>query len=192
MSITLCTRCSERDSSNSPSRPAGPIQPTRRPSLAKVVQLVRWFASSRATLSIAASLDAAHVDLDGRLAHLQQVASAQGRSESDPNALYRALASFTAEYLEHLAVEEGEALPVLWEHCSDQELLGIVTSFRGSRSPLENLTSLLAQLPTLNPLEATKMVSLGVDPTELPAIAELVATILQPAQLRGLQSATGH
>ena len=139
--------------------------------------------------TLAASLDAAHVELDGRLDHLRGVASAQQTSESDPNALYRALASFTALYLEHLAVEEGEALPMLWEHCSDQELLGILTSFKGSRSPLENLTSLLAQLPMLNPPEFIQMAKVGVDPTELAALGELLATILEPAQLGALQSA---
>jgi hypothetical protein len=138
--------------------------------------------------TLTAALDAAHVELDGRLDHLQRVASSQQMPEVDPNALYRALASFTALYIEHLAVEEGEVLPILWEHCSDQELLGILTSFRGSRSPLENLASLLAQLPTLNPAELTQMASLGVDSAELPALAELLATILQPAQLGGLQS----
>jgi hypothetical protein len=102
--------------------------------------------------------------------------------------LYRALASFTAVYLEHLVVEESEALPALWEHCSDDEWFGILTSFRRSRSTLENLTSVLAELPTLNPSELTQMAAVGVDPTELPAISELLATILHPAQLGVLQS----
>ncbi len=137
--------------------------------------------------TLAASLDAAHVDLDARLDRLQQVAAVQ-QTSSDPNALYRALASFTSVYLEHLAIEEGEALPVLWEHCSDQELVDVLMSFRGSRSPLENLTSLLAQLPTLNSFEFTHVSTVGIDPTELPALAELLATVLEPARLGVLQS----
>jgi len=138
---------------------------------------------------LAASLDAAHVDLDNRLDHLRRAASAEQMSPTDPNALYRALASFTAVYLEHLAVEDAEALPALWEQCSDVELLGILSSFRASRSPLENLTSVIAQLPTLNPAELAQMASDGVDPSELPAISELVATILSPAQLGALRLA---
>ena len=109
------------------------------------------------------------------------------RSFRGPNTLYRALASFTATYLEHLAVEEGEALPTLWEHCSDQELFGIMTSFKASRSPLEILTSLIAQLPNLNPAEIAQLVSVGIDATDLPALAELLATTLQPVQLGALQ-----
>lgn len=137
--------------------------------------------------TLTASLDAAHVELDGRLAGLGRVASAQLTSVGDPNALYRALASFTAVYLAHLEVEEGEALPMLWEHCSDQELLGILMSFRNSRSPQENLMSVLAQLPTLNPSELAQMATAGLGPTELPALAEVLATLLRPAQLGVLQ-----
>jgi hypothetical protein len=80
-------------------------------------------------------LDAAHVALDARLDHLRQVASAgsvpatpASDPSADPNALYRALVAFTAAYLEHLAVEEGEALPALWGGCTDEELLGILVS----------------------------------------------------------------
>jgi len=50
------------------------------------------------------------------------VAAAQDQTVHDPNALYRTLASFTVTHLEHLAVEEGEALPLLRERCSDEEL----------------------------------------------------------------------
>jgi hypothetical protein len=97
--------------------------------------------------SLAARLDAAHVTLDTRLDQLQQVAAAASvpaatapaGPAADPNALYRSLAAFTAAYLEHLAVEEGEALPALWDGCTDEEVLGILASFRGSRSDAENL-----------------------------------------------------
>ena len=101
---------------------------------------------------LAAALGAAHVELDSHLVTLKQTARTQGAGGEDPNALYRALASFTAIYLEHLAVEEGEALPALWGHCSDDELHGIMTSFKASRSPLENLASLVAQFLSANPL----------------------------------------
>ena len=76
---------------------------------------------------------------------------------------------------------------MLWEHCSDQELFEIMTSFKAARSSLENLTSLIAQLPTLNPAEIDHLVSVGIDPTDRPALAELLATTLQPAQLGALQ-----
>ena len=137
--------------------------------------------------TLARSLDAAHIELDGRLDDLRRTARAQEAGGGESNALYRALASFTATYLEHLAFEEGQALPMLWEHCSDQELFEIMTSFKAARSSLENLTSLIAQLPTLNPAEIDHLVSVGIDPTDRPALAELLATTLQPAQLGALQ-----
>jgi hypothetical protein len=143
--------------------------------------------------SLAASLDAAHVTLDARLGHLRQVASAASapaRPAADPNDLYRALAAFTAAYLEHLAVEEGEALPALWDRCTDEELLGILASFRGSRSDAEHLTSLLAQLATLNPPEIERMISAGLRPVPTSDVSELLATILDPRQLGALRHAT--
>jgi hypothetical protein len=127
------------------------------------------------------------VELDGRLADLEETARTQAAGGEDPNALYRALASFTASYLAHLAVEEGEALPALWEYCSDDELLGIMTSFKASRSPLENLTSLVAQLPSANPAEVAHLVSVGIDPSEFSSLAQLLATTLDPDQLGALE-----
>jgi len=136
---------------------------------------------------LADTLDAAHVELDARLGQLRTVAAAHASGPEDPNGLYRALAAFTAVYLEHLAVEEGEALPALWERCSDEELMGILVSFKGSRSDLENLTSLIAQLPTLNPVEMTHMAAVGLSGSAS-QIAELLASVLEPRHLGALRA----
>jgi hypothetical protein len=136
--------------------------------------------------TLAAKLDAQHVELDAHLDELHRVAAAHAAETRDANVLYRALAAFTATYLVHLACEEGEALPALWERCSDAELLDMLTSFKGSRSTTENLTSVLAQLPTLNPPEIERLVSAGVDAAETSGIAEILATVLRPAQLGAL------
>src|SRR5579862_3850061 len=66
---------------------------------------------------LAAELDAAHEDLDNGLDELRRLAAGHAAATGDPNFLYRALAAFTATYLGHLAREEGEALPALWESC---------------------------------------------------------------------------
>jgi len=137
---------------------------------------------------LAAALDATHVELDGHLDDLKETARTQAAGGKDPNALYRALASFTASYLEHLAVEEGEALPAPWGHCGDDELFGIMTSFRASLSPLEYLTSLVAQLPSANPAEAAHLVSVGIDPVQFSSLAQLLATALDPDQLGALEA----
>jgi iron-sulfur cluster repair protein YtfE (RIC family) len=137
-------------------------------------------------LRLADALEVAHVELDARLDQLRHVAT-HASDTDDPNLLYRALAAFTAAYLEHLAIEEDQALPALWEGCSDDELMGILVSFMGSRSDTENLTSLLAQLPTLNPLEINHMVAVGL-PGSAREVAELLATVLNPLQLGTLRA----
>jgi hypothetical protein len=137
--------------------------------------------------AIAARLEADHVALHITLDNLRRVASSSISTPRDPNTLYRALAAFTANYLDHVAIEEGEALPVLWERCTDEELMGILVSFRGSRSDIENLTSVLAQLATLNPPEIARMVALGLGPVPGSDVAEVLATLLNPGQLGGLR-----
>jgi len=137
--------------------------------------------------ALAETLDAAHVELDARLERLRQLSSASATSPGDPNVLYRALAAFTATYLDHLALEEAEALPALWEGCTDEELAGILISFKGSRSDAENLTSLLAQLATLNPPEIAQMVSAGLGPVPASDIAEVLSTLLDPRQIGALR-----
>jgi hypothetical protein len=102
------------------------------------------------------------------------------------NTLYRALAAFTATYLDHLGLEEGQALPALWEGCTDEELTSILVSFKGSRSDAENLASVLAQLATLNPPEIARMVSVGLGPVPLSDLAKVLATLLEPGQLGAL------
>ena len=138
---------------------------------------------------IAGALDAAHIELDARLATLRSTAATYAAATpADPNSLYRALAAFTAAYLDHLACEEGEAMPVLWDTCRDDELFGVLQSFLASRSATENLASVIAQLATLNPPEIVHMVGVGLDPAQVPELAELLATVLRPDQLGALRS----
>jgi hypothetical protein len=138
--------------------------------------------------TLAAAVDALAAELAA--AATVPAATAPAGPAADPNALYRALAAFTAAYLEHLAVEEGEALPALGDGCTDEELLGILASFRGSRSDAENLASLLAQLATLNPPDIERMISAGLGPVPVSDVSELLATVLDPRQLGALRQAT--
>jgi Hemerythrin HHE cation binding domain len=137
--------------------------------------------------ALAETLEAAHVQLDVLLDQLRQVATTYTTSPGDPNVLYRALAAFTATYLDHLALEEGDALQALWEGCTDEELMGILVSFKETRSDAENLTSLLAQLATLNPIEIAQMVSVGLGQVGVSEVAEALATLLDPRQLGALR-----
>jgi len=143
---------------------------------------------------VATRLDEEHVALDATMERLQAIADeyASGPSMRDANALYRALASFTAAYLNHVAVEEAEALPALWADCTDDELMGILVSFKGSRTDIENLTALVAQLATLNPVERERMAAVGFGNYGSREVGELLATLLAPSQLGALRRATGH
>jgi hypothetical protein len=115
-------------------------------------------ALARCAPDLVAELEAAHVALDARLDALRATArSFADAAPEDANALHRALSSFTAAYLAHLEVEEGTALPALWARCSDEDLLGVLAAFRASRSDAEHRAGVLAQLPTLNPLERAAM-----------------------------------
>ncbi len=134
--------------------------------------------------AIAARLEADHVELDLTLELLRRLSDSCTDDPGNPNELYRALASFTGVYLGHLAVEEGEALPALWHECSDEELLGILVSFKGSRSDVENLTGLLAQLPTLNPAEMARMVAVGLGPVPAAESRRRVCNAVEPHAVR--------
>lgn len=65
--------------------------------------------------------------------------------------------------------------------------MGILVSFKGSRSDLENLTSLIAQLPTVNPVEMTHMAAVGLSGSIF-QVAELLASLLGPRQLGALRA----
>jgi hypothetical protein len=137
--------------------------------------------------AVAARLDADHVELDASLDHLRRMATPDASTPKALNDLYRALAGFTARYLDHLALEEGEALPALWAGCTDAELTGILTAFKESRSVAENLASVLAQLATLNPSEIAGMVTFGLGPVSVSELGDVLATVLSPRRLGGLR-----
>jgi iron-sulfur cluster repair protein YtfE (RIC family) len=139
---------------------------------------------------VASILEAAHFQLDALMGELSDRARNAETSADDPNGLYRALARFTAAYLEHLDDEEQKALPILWDACSDDELMGILISFKGSRTPTENLASLMAQLPTLSSPEIYRMVSAVRGEAPISDLAELLATLLRPRQLAKLNLST--
>lgn len=133
--------------------------------------------------AVATLLDDEHEALDAVMEGLHDDALDYASGAAEPNRLYRSLASFTATYLSHLTLEETEALPALWDRCTDEELFGILMSFKGSRSEAENLTSLLAQLGTLNPAERSHMLAVGLSGATRIEVRELLATLLDPIQL---------
>ncbi len=79
------------------------------------------------------------------------------------------------------------ALPTLWDGFTDDELLGILVPFRECRSEAENLTSLLAELATLNPMEMAQMVSTGFGRAAVADLLECLCTLLNPRRLGHLR-----
>jgi hypothetical protein len=134
----------------------------------------------RVAPGIATDLECQHGELDTALDDLRHAAAGGAAGTEDPTTLYRALASFTARYLDHLAVEESAALPALWAACDDDELAGILAVFRSSRSDAENLAGVLAQLPTLNPTEAQQLLQVGLATVSEHDVGVVVATLLDP------------
>jgi hypothetical protein len=65
--------------------------------------------------------------------------------------------------------------------------MGILISFKGSHSDAENLTALLAQLPTLNSGEIARMVTFGLGSVPVSDVAEALATLFNPMQLGALR-----
>src|SRR5262249_52463944 len=63
---------------------------------------------------VARELDGEHAAIASALDEVRRAASRSEAGLDEPTVLYRTLASFTARYLDHLAVEEGAALPALW------------------------------------------------------------------------------
>jgi hypothetical protein len=133
---------------------------------------------------LAAGLAAEHRELDGALAALTDAAAL--REPAGAASLYRVASRFTATYLAHLEREEGEAMPVLWDNATQEELAAVLTAFRGSRSQLQNTVSLLGQLPTLTPREAAAMVAVAFDAATLQDIRDLLTGLLAGRQLRAL------
>ena len=133
---------------------------------------------------LAVELAEEHVSLDGALADLRRAGT--WHEVAGPDTLYRTAARFTATYLGHLEREESEAMPAMWAHATDAELLMVLESFRGSRTELQNVTSLLGQLPTLSPREVAVMVAAGFDEATLSETRELLTGLLPPSQLQAL------
>jgi hypothetical protein len=71
--------------------------------------------------------------------------------------LYRALAAFVAESLEHMQVEETEHNAVLWATHRDDEILALEHRIVASLTPEESQLTMRWMLPHLTPAERSAM-----------------------------------
>lgn len=103
--------------------------------------------------------------------------------------LYRALALFVAENLQHMHVEETEHNALLWAACTDAELLAIEHAIVGSIPPEAMMEMLHWFLPALNAPERAAMLGgmqqgLPAEPFEaVLGIAQRTLTMPEHARL---------
>jgi hypothetical protein len=93
-------------------------------------------------------------------------AEALARSASEPSEarrararqLYLSLSRFIADNFLHMAVEETEMNPMLWQAFTDEELLGIYQAIIASEPPAQLELSVKWLLPAIPPDERAKVV----------------------------------
>jgi hypothetical protein len=100
------------------------------------------------------------IALDELEADVQAVERATGPATADAALqLYRRLALFTAENLEHMHVEETEHNATLWATHDDAELAAVEQSIHAALAPEEALAIVCRMVPALPPAERAAMLS---------------------------------
>jgi len=98
---------------------------------------------------------AEHERLEAQIASLKEMLNAI-EPGSHPGVLagfYGAFSNFHAEYLTHMAMEEGKMLPLIWDNFSDEELMGQHGRIMASFTPKQILLWFKYIIPALNPME---------------------------------------
>ncbi len=133
---------------------------TCRSHLAKENQYVHAALEARQPGASRATADE-HAEHQEALALLQAEVEALRAQPSAAAAdrLYRHLAHFVAENLEHMHAEEAQLNPLLWSLYSDAELHAVEQRIVASLSPAETATVLRWMLPALRPAERHAMLA---------------------------------
>jgi iron-sulfur cluster repair protein YtfE (RIC family) len=122
---------------------------------------------------IAAALEREHEAVEFSLAALEDELRRLAESPQDRAMvcadLYRTWCRMLSAYLAHLDAEERQAMPALWQTCSDEEILGIIRSFLASRSAADQLQDVISQAPALAPGERRLLVGSILRSGSLPA-----------------------
>lgn len=69
------------------------------------------------------------------------------------------LTGFQAKYLDHMAMEESEMNPLIWNHFTDEELMGIHGKIMSKLAPEQIVLWFKYIVPALNPMERTIILS---------------------------------
>jgi hypothetical protein len=89
--------------------------------------------------------------------------------------LYRKLALFVADNLEHMECEEAQHNAVLWAEYDDTELLGLHNTIVASIEPVAMAQVLHWMLPALNPVERFELLAAMRDTAPAPAYSGALA-----------------
>lgn len=116
------------------------------------------------------------------------------RREDAVRNLYRELARFVAENIEHMAMEESDHNRVLWDTHSDEEILAIEHAIVVSQTPQDAQRSLRWMLTAMQPTERAGF--LGAIRQDAPAevfhgVLQMLRTLLPERDLRKLHVALG-
>ena len=66
---------------------------------------------------------------------------------------YSSFSNFHSNYLAHMAMEEGEMNPIIWDNFSDQEILGWQGAIMASLTPDQTMKWFKYIVPALSPIE---------------------------------------
>ena len=135
-----------------------------------------------------------HTALEAQMASLEvlsdrTVDAAPNRRRFMAHQLYLGLASFTAEYLQHQAVEELEVSPALSRAMGVDELIGINQAIVASLTPEEMTIGFSFMLPAMNIEDRTELLGgmkAGAPPEVFAGVWRLVQSVLEPADFAAL------
>lgn len=116
----------------------------------------------RADPKLAAIVDAGHEETERDILELEQLAARLSGADGAAavvagHALYARTALFTAQYLAHMALEEGAVMDALRGAMSDDDLFAVEMELRGSVAPPTMCEFITVMVPAMNRSERAAM-----------------------------------
>lgn len=111
---------------------------------------------------LAAVIDLGHVEVDEGIAVIEveteRLSLSSGMSAVATGlGLYRRVAQFTAQYIAHMAFEEGDVMEALRTAMTDDQLFALEMELRGSIAPPVMCDFIAIMVPAMNPTERMAM-----------------------------------
>lgn len=133
----------------------------------------------------AAALTATHEALDATVSRLHRslddLGVGQASIADQGRSVYLGLTRFISEYLGHIADEEQELMPLLWENFDDEKLMNVTETIRANVPPPVMANFLRSMIPAMNHGERTELL-LGVrkaaPPDVFNGVCQLSKTVL--------------